>query len=228
MRTFPCGLGTIRQKIENTDELITQIIPVRSVDAVKLKTDIQPLVDTNADLTANAASNSLMITDTSANIRRVVEIVSSLDKARSDGQRHPGQAAEVRRCDGGGDADHEYLQPAETREYGRAAVPFGNPTHFSDSGGGHGGGGGLRRREGRRRPVRRFGGGGRAPGWWKRGAATARKPKAETPGMFRRRPTSGPILSWSPDLPIPWPSSTAFSPNSIPIQSPIRTFSSIA
>lgn len=77
---IPVRFGDDPSKIEQTDELITQIIPVRSVDAVKLKTDIQPLVNAEADLTANAASNSLIITDTSSNVRRVVEIVSSLDK----------------------------------------------------------------------------------------------------------------------------------------------------
>jgi general secretion pathway protein D len=77
---IPVRTGSDPSKIANTDELITQIIPLRSIDAVKAKTDLQPLVNTNADLTANAASNSLMITDTSANVRRIVEIVSSLDK----------------------------------------------------------------------------------------------------------------------------------------------------
>ncbi|HEX4053964.1 MAG TPA: type II secretion system secretin GspD [Tepidisphaeraceae bacterium] len=77
---IPVRFGDDPSKVALTDELITQIIPVRSVDAVKLKTDIQPLVNAEADLTANAASNSLIITDTSANVRRVVEIVSSLDK----------------------------------------------------------------------------------------------------------------------------------------------------
>ncbi len=80
---IPVHIGNDPSRIDTTDELITQIIPVRSVDAVKLKTDILPLVNTEADLTANAASNTLIITDTSANVRRVVEIVSSLDKRES-------------------------------------------------------------------------------------------------------------------------------------------------
>jgi general secretion pathway protein D len=80
---IPVHIGNDPEKIDTTDELITQIIPVRSVDAVKLKTDILPLVNTEADLTANAASNTLIITDTSANVRRVVQIVSSLDKRES-------------------------------------------------------------------------------------------------------------------------------------------------
>jgi general secretion pathway protein D len=76
----PVHFGGDPEQIADNDELITQVIPVRSVDAVKLKTDLQPLISTDADFTANAMSNTLIITDTSANIRRVVEIVSSLDK----------------------------------------------------------------------------------------------------------------------------------------------------
>lgn len=77
--SIPVHFGADPAKIAQTDELITQVIPVRSVDAVKLKTDLQPLVSTSADLSANGGSNTIIITDTSANIRRVVEIISSLD-----------------------------------------------------------------------------------------------------------------------------------------------------
>ncbi len=77
---IPVHFGSDPTSIANTDELITQVVPLRSVDAVKLKQDILPLVGTDADLASNAASNALIITDTSANIRRVVEIVANLDK----------------------------------------------------------------------------------------------------------------------------------------------------
>jgi general secretion pathway protein D len=76
----PVHFGSDPEQIAQSDELITQVIPVRSVDAEKLKTDLQPLVSTDADFTANAMSNTLIMTDTSANIRRVVEIVANLDK----------------------------------------------------------------------------------------------------------------------------------------------------
>ncbi|HSV15640.1 MAG TPA: type II secretion system secretin GspD, partial [Tepidisphaeraceae bacterium] len=60
-----------------------QVIPVRSVDAVKLKTDLQPLIGTEADIASNGGSNTIIITDTSANIHRVVEIVAAMDKRDS-------------------------------------------------------------------------------------------------------------------------------------------------
>jgi general secretion pathway protein D len=78
--SIPVHFGANPDDIAQTDDLITQVIPVRSVDAVKLKTDLQPLVGTDADLTANAGSNSIIMTDTSANIHRLAEIISNLDK----------------------------------------------------------------------------------------------------------------------------------------------------
>ena len=81
--SIPVHYGAEPEQIANTDELITQVIPVRTVDAVKLKADLIPLVGTDADLTANGGSNSIIMTDTSANIRRVAQIISQLDKRDS-------------------------------------------------------------------------------------------------------------------------------------------------
>ena len=75
---IPVHFGADPSRIPEIEELITQVIPVKTLDAVKLKTDLGPL--TNADISANAASNSLMITDTSANIYRIAKIVNSLDQ----------------------------------------------------------------------------------------------------------------------------------------------------
>jgi general secretion pathway protein D len=76
---IPVHSGADPSKIASTDELITQVIPLRAVQAAQLKTDLAPLINPEADFTANASSNSLIITDTSANIRRIVEIVAAMD-----------------------------------------------------------------------------------------------------------------------------------------------------
>ncbi len=55
------------------------MIPIHYADATQLKTDLTPLIGTDADFTANASSNSIIMTDTSANVRRIVEIISALD-----------------------------------------------------------------------------------------------------------------------------------------------------
>ncbi len=76
----PVFFGDDPKQIALTDTLITQVIPLKSVDAVKLKKDLEPLIGTDADVTSNAASNTLIITDTSINVFRIVNIVSALDK----------------------------------------------------------------------------------------------------------------------------------------------------
>jgi general secretion pathway protein D len=81
--SIPVHYGADPNDIEATDELITQVIPVKSVDAVKLKTDLQPLINADADFASNGASNTIIVTDTSANIRRIVEIISALDKTNA-------------------------------------------------------------------------------------------------------------------------------------------------
>jgi general secretion pathway protein D len=79
---IPVHVGSDPTKIADTDELITQVIPLKQADAMQLKNDLTPLIDTTqADFTANASSNALVLTDTSANVKRVVEIVSALDQS---------------------------------------------------------------------------------------------------------------------------------------------------
>lgn len=81
---IPVRTGSDPTKIVATDELITQVIPLRFADATQLKTDLQPLVNAEADFASNASSNALVITDTSANVKRVVEIVAALDTSVAD------------------------------------------------------------------------------------------------------------------------------------------------
>jgi general secretion pathway protein D len=81
---IPVRTGSDPEKIEPTDELITQVIPLTYASATQLRQDLTPLVNPGADFTANASSNALVMTDTSANIRRVVQIVSELDKHLAD------------------------------------------------------------------------------------------------------------------------------------------------
>ena len=86
---IPVRVGSDPEQIAMTDEMITQVIPLRSVDARQLREDLEPIRSPDADFTANQSSNALIITDTSANIKRIAEIVSALDSNLSE-------AAEVR------------------------------------------------------------------------------------------------------------------------------------
>jgi general secretion pathway protein D len=79
-RYIPVKSGNDPDQILRTDEVITQVIPLRYTDATKLKTDLAPLLPEYAVMSANAASNSLILTDTSANVKRIVQIVRELDQ----------------------------------------------------------------------------------------------------------------------------------------------------
>ena len=82
-RNIPVHTGGDPTKVEANDEVITQVIPIKYVDAVQLKKDFAPLIPSYADLSANATSNTLIVTDTGANIKRLLQIISSLDTQTS-------------------------------------------------------------------------------------------------------------------------------------------------
>jgi general secretion pathway protein D len=81
---IPVRLGSDPNDIPRNDEIVTQIIPVRFVEVVQLARDLQPLVSVQTTMTANEAGNSIVITDTQANIRRVAEIIKAIDMGAED------------------------------------------------------------------------------------------------------------------------------------------------
>ena len=76
---IPVHTGNDPEKIEPSDEVITQVIPIKFIDAQQLKKDFAPLVPGYADLSSNQGSNTLILTDTAANVRRIVEIIHAMD-----------------------------------------------------------------------------------------------------------------------------------------------------
>lgn len=82
-RNIPVKTGNVPEKIPSNDELVTQIIPVKYVNATKLVDDLKQLLPTYAILTANESSNALVLTDIQTNIRRVTEIIQALDTSIS-------------------------------------------------------------------------------------------------------------------------------------------------
>jgi len=66
------------------DELITQIIEVRHVDANQLVPILRPLVPQRGHLAAVPSSNVIIIADTAANIARLTEIIHRIDTVSGD------------------------------------------------------------------------------------------------------------------------------------------------
>ncbi len=77
--SIPVRTGNNPQLVPQSDEMVTWIIGVRYCDAPRLASDLAGLVPSYALLTANASSNSLVMTATCADIRRIIEIVHALD-----------------------------------------------------------------------------------------------------------------------------------------------------
>ncbi len=77
---LPVLFGNDPSQIPATDRLVTQVIPVRYADATRLRTDLAPLIPETATVSSNAASNTLVLVDSQANIRRVAEIIRAVDE----------------------------------------------------------------------------------------------------------------------------------------------------
>lgn len=68
-----------------TDNMLTQVIPLEYVSALKLKDDLKEMVSSDqAGIVAISAANTLIVTDNSGNVRRIAEVIQALDKDTSD------------------------------------------------------------------------------------------------------------------------------------------------
>ena len=77
------GTGTMGAR--GSDELVTQIVPVKHVSAAELVPILRPLMPQGGQLIAHAASNSLVVSDRASNVERLVGIIQRIDTV-SDAQ----------------------------------------------------------------------------------------------------------------------------------------------
>lgn len=78
-RDLPVQTGSDPEKIPRKDEMVTQILPLRFGEAAKLVENLRPLLADSATISANESSNSILLTDTQTNIRRIAEIIRAID-----------------------------------------------------------------------------------------------------------------------------------------------------
>jgi general secretion pathway protein D len=76
---IPVKDGNNPDSIPNNDEIATWIIPIRFVEARQLVSDLSSFVSPQATVVANEAGNSIVITDTQANIHHLAEIIKAVD-----------------------------------------------------------------------------------------------------------------------------------------------------
>jgi general secretion pathway protein D len=80
-RDIPVKSGNNPDQIPNNAEIVTQIIPIRFVEARQLVSDLTSFVSPQATVVANEEGNSIVITDTQANIRHLTEIIKAVDES---------------------------------------------------------------------------------------------------------------------------------------------------
>lgn len=72
-------IGADPQYIPRNDAIITQIIPLKYADATEVSQLIQPILAGGAQMAVYPRTNSIMVTDTSANIHHVAQVIGRLD-----------------------------------------------------------------------------------------------------------------------------------------------------
>jgi type II secretory pathway component GspD/PulD (secretin) len=126
--------------IPRNSEVATYIIPVRTLNPVALLNNLRPLIGSDTDLQANESANSLIITDSQNNIRRIANIVMELDSVSSSINTivvFPLKYADAKSL---ADLVKELFPSASTTAGGQAGG--GNFGRFGRGGGGGGFGGG--------------------------------------------------------------------------------------
>jgi type II secretory pathway component GspD/PulD (secretin) len=61
------------------DEIVTEILPLHTLNAVQLVKDLESLVPLSATVSANEAGNSIIMTAQQKDIRRIDEVINALD-----------------------------------------------------------------------------------------------------------------------------------------------------
>ena len=84
LEATPIQIGSDPQGIKQDHTIVTQVLPLNSADATQLVKDLKDFVPQYGVMTAYGRSNTLIITASSAQIKRLAEIVEQLDMSMAD------------------------------------------------------------------------------------------------------------------------------------------------
>ena len=84
LEATPIQVGSDPEAIKSEDTIVTQVMPLASADATQLIKDLKDFVPQYGVMTAYGRSNTLIITASSANIKRLAQIVKQLDISMAD------------------------------------------------------------------------------------------------------------------------------------------------
>ena len=143
-RDLPVMTGADPELIPRKDNVVTQILPVHYANVSKLIDNLRPLLSDDASISANDASNAIIMTDTQTNVRRIAEIIRALDTSISGVSTmrvfalHYADAKEL------ADTLTQLFQTPGSSTSGQGGPPAGFPGFFGGRGGFGGGFGGGR------------------------------------------------------------------------------------
>ena len=79
----PVDLVTDYKQIPRDTATVTEVIPVHTLNPVQLVKDLKDLLPPDTTIVANDSANAVLMTDTRANIRRIANIIETLDSVSS-------------------------------------------------------------------------------------------------------------------------------------------------
>ena len=131
----------------NRDRFVTRLVPLRFVDAVAITQTLKPLISKDASLVAYAATNTIIVTDSESNIRRLLSILDALDVEsyrhelavikieHADANTLGEQLSEIYGAEVGAAAGGETAAQRRTRARRRTSSTGATPAAQSGSGG---------------------------------------------------------------------------------------------
>lgn len=128
-------VGADPSEIPENDSLVTQLIPLRYAQATEVEQIVKPLLTMGLHMAVHPRTNSILVTDTSANIHHIAKIIRNLDVPGSReevtviGLKYASaevlseQISRIMDKDGGGVSQPGRTRTASSIETGRRILP---------------------------------------------------------------------------------------------------------
>ncbi|HEX68033.1 MAG TPA: type II secretion system protein GspD [bacterium] len=80
---LPVNIGKEPEKISPEDKMITQLIPLQYADAQQVVSLITPLVSSEGHITSYTPTNTIILSDYSSNLKRILTIIQRIDQPQA-------------------------------------------------------------------------------------------------------------------------------------------------
>ncbi|HUD45659.1 MAG TPA: secretin N-terminal domain-containing protein [Candidatus Baltobacteraceae bacterium] len=81
LATTPVKVASGPNQIPETDAIVTEILPVNTLNPAQLIKDLEPLIPKNATVSANDAGSAIIMTASGKDVHRISEIIAALDSS---------------------------------------------------------------------------------------------------------------------------------------------------